>query len=281
MMSAPPPRAMSRRELLHLGWTDRGLARAVAVTELLRPRGNCYLPLGTHADLLAAAALGARLACVSELRRHGVFVLESETLHVHLHQNRGRGKSVTRRLRRHWGRLHREPHPAAVAVEFMDALREAVRCQPPRAAVATLDSALNLGLIDRDALGELFASLPRRYGVLRRLLDSRAESGPESLMRLILRSLGAAIEVQVKIVGVGRVDFVVDGWLIVECDSRAHHADWDAQRRDRRRDQEAAALGYATYRPIAEDIMWQPDVVRRALTGLLGIPRGRRPRGGR
>ncbi|MGL4256406.1 MAG: DUF559 domain-containing protein [Microbacterium sp.] len=163
----------------------------------------------------------------------------------------------------------------------MDALREAVRCQPPRAAVATLDSALNLGLIDRDALGELFASLPRRYGVLRRLLDSRAESGPESLMRLILRSLGAAIEVQVKIVGVGRVDFVVDGWLIVECDSRAHHADWDAQRRDRRRDQEAAALGYATYRPIAEDIMWQPDVVRRALTGLLGIPRGRRPRGGR
>ena len=35
-------------------------------------------------------------------------------------------------------------------------------------------------------------------------------------MRLMLRGLGCQIEVQVVIPGVGRVDFVVDGWLIVE-----------------------------------------------------------------
>lgn len=73
--------------------------------------------------------------------------------------------------------------------------------------------------------------------------------------------------------GVGRVDFVVDGWLIVECDSFAHHSDWEAQRRDRRRDQAAAALGYATYRPIAEDIMWHPELVRAALVGLTSAGR--------
>lgn len=207
-----------------------------------------------------------------------MFVLEGGTLHVHLHRNRNTSSSVARRVRRHWGRLHRAPHPAAVAVEFFDALVAAIRCQPPRAAIATLDSALNLGLLDRDDLDEVFSAMPRRYRVLRELLDPRAESGPETLVRLMLRMLGVDFAVQVTIAGVGRVDFVVDGWLIIECDSNAHHSSWDAQRRDRRRDQRAAALGYVTYRPIAEDIMWQPDSVLAALVGLFGIPTRRRPR---
>lgn len=89
----------------------------------------------------------------------------------------------------------------------------------------------------------------------------------------MLRSLGLSFEVQVAIPGVGIVDFVVEGWLIIECDSEAHHSSWNAQRRDRRRDQEAAALGYATYRPIAEDIMWNPDSVLAALRGLVASRR--------
>lgn len=92
---------------------------------------------------------------------------------------------------------------------------------------------------------------------------------PETLLRLILRSLNCAIEVQVDIDGVGRVDFLIDGWLIIECDSRAFHSDWAAQRRDRRRDQAAAARGYVTFRPIAEDVMGAPDKVRDAIAGLL------------
>lgn len=277
MLSTPPARALRRDDLLRLGWSDRGLATAVAAQRLLRPRRNCYLPPDSSADLVVAATVGGRLACVSELQRHGVFVLEGEALHVHLHERRGHRSLAGRRLRRHWGRLRRTPHPAAIAVEFFDALRESVRCQPPRAAVATLDSALNMSLISSDDLPELFAALPRRYAVLWPLLDGRAESGPETLVRLMLRSLGVDFEVQVTIPGVGRVDFLVDGWLIVECDSIAHHSSWDAQRRDRHRDQSAAARGFATYRPIAEDIMWQPDAVRGALAGLIGIL-SRRPR---
>jgi very-short-patch-repair endonuclease len=59
--------------------------------------------------------------------------------------------------------------------------------------------------------------------------------------------------------------------LIIECDSEAHHGGWDARRRDLRRDQEAAALGYHTFRPIAEDIFWHPERVVAALRGLLRI----------
>jgi very-short-patch-repair endonuclease len=265
--STPPLLFLRRSDLRERGWTDRALAAAVTEGRILHPRPGAYLPTDAPPDVVDALALGGRLTCVSALAHHGVFVLDSSTLHVHLHNQRP--SAPARVLRRHWGRLYRTPHPCATSVEPLDALACAMRCQTPRAALATLDSALHRGIIRADELDELFRLLPRRHWVLRRLIDARAESGPETLVRLILRSLGASFEVQVVIIGVGRVDFVVDGWLIVECDSEEFHSSWEAQRRDRRRDQAAAALGYTTFRPIAEDILWHPELVRAALQGLL------------
>jgi len=172
----------------------------------------------------------------------------------------------------------RSPHPDDLSVEPLDAVFDAVLCQRPRAAVATIDSALHRGFLHLDDLDELFANLPVRLRRLRRLVDSGAESGPETLMRLILRSLPCSSVPQVEIDGVGRVDFVVDGWLIIKCDSEAHHGGWNRQRSDRRRDLAAAAQGLVTLRPVSEDIMWHPDAVRAAVSGLLASrPRGRLP----
>lgn len=264
-----------RRDLRAAGWTDRALCSAVALGRILRPRAGAYLDPRTPDDIIQACARGGRLTCVSELARRQVFVLDTAILHIHLHAARAGAPTDVRAVARHWGRLHRTPHPRATSVDAFDAILCAVRCQPPRAALATLDSAVRLGVLHIDDLDELFRALPRRHRILRGLIDARAESGPETLVRLMLRSLGAAFDVQVVIVGVGRVDFVVDGWLIVECDSEAHHSTWDDQRRDRRRDQAAAGLGYSTYRPIAEDILWHPDRVRAALQGLLSSARRR------
>ncbi|MFJ4158821.1 DUF559 domain-containing protein [Microbacterium testaceum] len=99
-------------------------------------------------------------------------------------------------------------------------------------------------------------------------MDRSAESGPETIVRLMLRSLGLRWEAQVRIPLVGRVDFVVAKWLIIECDSKAHHSSWDAQREDRRRDRAAAAAGYGTLRLLAEDILYRPDTVQAAIAGL-------------
>lgn len=277
MIEAPtlnrPVEFRRRDEMLQHGWTTRALTTAVGAGALIRPRRGVYLPGEVSSDIVDACRHGGRLACVSALVPYGIFVLDSSSLHVHLAPNAARLRTMSRPVRRHWGRLRRQPHPSSTSVEVFDALIQAVRCQPPRAAVATLDSALYRGALSPDDLDELFRALPRRYRVVRRLLDPRSESGPETLVRLILRSLGAYVEVQVRIRGVGRVDFVVDGWLIIECDSETHHASWEAQRRDRRRDQAAAQQGFATYRPIAEDIMWHADDVRAAIGGLLGSRR--------
>jgi very-short-patch-repair endonuclease len=156
-----------------------------------------------------------------------------------------------------------------MSVEVFDALVQSVRCQDPRSAVATLDSALNRGLLRPDEVDELFAALPRRFRRLQALLDPLAESGPETFVRLMLRGLGCRPEAQVEIPGVGRVDFVVGGILIIECDSRAHHSSWESQLADRRRDLTAASLGYFVIRLVAEDILWNVEAVQQALRGAL------------
>lgn len=243
--------------------------RAVAAGRLLRLRVGAYCAADVPTDIADAARLGGRLTCLSLLALLKIFVLDAHGLHVHLVPTASRIKRTARPIRHHWQTLCRRPHPRALTVEIVDALVHAVLCQSPRASVATLDSALHLGFVRLDDLDEIFAALPRRYRAIRKLLDPSAEAGSESLMRLILRSLNCTFIAQAKIPGVGRVDFLVDGWLIIECDSKAFHSTWEDQLKDRRRDQEAAIRGYATYRPVAEDIMWHGDVVRRAAAGLL------------
>lgn len=124
---------------------------------------------------------------------------------------------------------------------------------------------------------ELFTLLPARVQVLLSLVDASAESGPETYMRLILRTLGVSYETQVVIPGVGRVDFVVDGWLIIECDSKEFHEGWKKQLEDRARDIAAAGIGYTTIRPIASDILFDSSVVRQRIAAILDAFRSRGP----
>ena len=250
-----------------MGLTRPRLSRALAEGRILRARKGRYIHGDLHPDLVAVAKLGGRLDCLSLVRHLGVFVLTASPLHMQVEVGASRLPPRPPGVVCHW-RVSQAPSRALIA-DVVEALAQAVRCQGPREAIATLDSALHRRLIDEESLSAVFARLPRRFMTLRELLDARSESGAESLMRLILRTLGCRVDVQVKIRGVGRVDFVVDGWLIVECDSEEHHSGWQAQKRDRRRDLAAARLGYTTVRVIAEDIFFHRDDVREALQDVL------------
>ena len=267
---------LSRHELARHGITRRHLSRALRDKRIIRVRRGRYVQSELHPDVIAVARMGGRLDCVSLLRHLGVFVLSPSPLHFQVDVGASRLPPRLAGAVCHW-RSSQSP-AAALTADLAEALAQAVRCQGPREAVATLDSALHAGLIDEDALDSVFSRLPKRFQALRRLIDARSESGSETLMRLILRTLDCDVQLQVTIRGVGRVDFVVDGWLIIECDSEEHHSGWAAQKRDRRRDLAAARLGYSTVRVIAEDVFHHRDEVREALAEVLGHGPRRRAR---
>jgi very-short-patch-repair endonuclease len=238
-------------------------------------RRGIYLRAGAPAMVVAAVQAGGRVACVSALASLGAFVLSAPRDHIHFDHGVSRCTPSRPKETWHWGRLVRRPHPCDTTVHIIDALVQSTACQEPRAALATLDSALHLGLITTDDLDEIFDRVPPRRRVLQRLVDARAESGPETLLRLMALSLGFRVDVQVHFDGVGRVDLVLDSWLVVECDSEAFHTGWASQKRDRRRDLALAALGMTSLRPVAEDIMYRPEVVLTALRGLRAARAGR------
>jgi very-short-patch-repair endonuclease len=115
----------------------------------------------------------------------------------------------------------------------------------------------------------IFAALPARLQRLRTWLDGRAESGQESVLRLILDSAAFEYKPQVFIPGVGRVDFLVEGILVLEADSRLAHDGWNAHVRDATRDINCGQLGYLTLRPLYEHTMYQPELVLAAIRGVL------------
>lgn len=261
------PTVFTRDELRAAGYSSRQITDAVRDGRMLRLRRDRYAQPGLDSAVAHAARIGGRLSCLSLLQLLGVFVLKVEAVHVHLERNRSRFRGRETGARIHWSL------PSASRLSHVTLLSEAichsVKCQDPRASLATLDSVLQHGLLTLGELEVIFRSLAPRYRVLLTLVDPAAGSGPETFMRLILRTLGLKFETQVDVDGVGRVDFVVEGWLIIECDSKAFHEGWDKQVEDRNRDIAAARIGYVTVRPLASDLLYRPHEVQAALKDVM------------
>ncbi len=268
MVLMHPDRVYAHADLRSWGLSQRRITHLVRSGELLRPRQGVYLHPASSSTATLAAHVGGLVGCTTLLAERGVFVLDRGPVHVQVPVHATRLRSVSS-VHLHWAPLHRPPHPRALHVEVFDALLQATSCQPARAAIATLDSALHLGLVSADEVDEIFHLLPLRRRALAPLVDGRAEAGSETFIRLLLRSLGLRFECQVWIDGVGRVDFLVEGWLVIECDSRAHHGGWEAQVADRRRDLRLAERGYACIRPIAADIFADAPAIGRAVVAML------------
>jgi very-short-patch-repair endonuclease len=68
---------------------------------------------------------------------------------------------------------------------------------------------------------------------------------------------------------VGRVDLLVDVWLVLEADGFEHHSNRASYREDRRRGNALAVLGYAVLRFSYEDIVHHEDVVAEVVARVL------------
>lgn len=275
-------RIASRHELLGAGAAPWTLTEAVRLGALIRVRRDHYALPGTAPEVLRAVRVGGRLACTSALALNGVFADDRRT-HVHLDRAMSRMRHPERRAVPHSaGRggalLHWQPllEPAdgdECSVGLIDALAQTLRCQRPWWALASIDNALNLGLLSEFGLAQVFDGAPDRSRQLRRLVDGRAEAGQETVLRMIVRSAGLRCEPQVTLEGLGRVDLLVEGCLVLEADSRLAHDGWELHVRDRDRDLAAARLGLMTLRPVYQRTMRDPAAVRDAVVNLVAVHR--------
>jgi hypothetical protein len=150
------------------------------------------------------------------------------------------------------------------------------------ALARAVDRAEELRAFDLAAVEEVLSRCRGRQGTgpLRRVLVDYAgpvvtRSGAEDRFLEILDRAGFALPAVNHWIpldeGSGyRPDFLwPDVRLIVEVDSRTHHATRRAFAHDRRRDRRLALVGYQTLRYAARDLYDRPDAVVAELRGLL------------
>lgn len=147
------------------------------------------------------------------------------------------------------------------------AVADLLRLLPFVEAVVVADAAQHAGVCRGDALRrELSAAAGLRNVVRARraleLSDARAESPPESRLRLAFRAAGLVLEPQHVVLDasgrfVARVDLALpDLRIAVEHDGRAVHDRADAFVADRRRQNALVAAGWTVLRFTATDLRW-------------------------
>lgn len=229
--------------------------------------------------LIEAVIVGGVMGCTSALQAAGVFVGDSTRCHIHVAPHASRLRRATSRPRNeaepviHWDET-RWRGATSAAVSLSDALAKSLQCQSRWESVATFDSALHLGLVSRRRVEAILRTVAPPYRDLGALLDPRAESGPESILRMIVTEAGLRTRLQVTFPGVGRVDMVVEGCVVVEADSRLAHDGWEHHVRDRGRDLALARLGMPSLRPSYQHIMHAPGDVAAAVVELVRTVRG-------
>jgi very-short-patch-repair endonuclease len=109
--------------------------------------------------------------------------------------------------------------------------------------MATLDTALDLGLVSHEGLVRAFVGESAASRVRAAAAVPGSGSGYESIVVRRLRRLGLRVVQQVAVPGVGRVDAHIEDGLFLEVDGEEFHGTTTAYETDRRRDAALAARG--------------------------------------
>ena len=231
--------------LQQYGITRSALGQAVDAGRIQRLRPGLFAAPSLDASVRTAAVHGGALTCRSALRQRGIRILGQDE-HPHVWVGR-RG-----RIHEHLGCrcvshfFHGTPPLGLVDVET--ALIHVLHCGGEEVFFAAYESAWRQRMLSAAARIRIRTAIPARARWLVDIARPDADSGLESLVRLRLHLLGILLECQVDISGVGRVDFLIDGRLILEIDGEENHASGAHRHRDLQRDAAASRLGLETLR---------------------------------
>lgn len=254
---------IARGTRLHeFGFSRRMLSCAVRDGEVLRVRPGVFAAPDADPRVVEAAAHGGAVTCSDALRMHDVWSLKDDAApHVWMGGT---------------GRVHHAQPCSCVGHFFAGTMRlglapleivlvHVYHCHGDEAFFAALESALRQRKITQVSKERIRARLPDGARWLVDFAWRDADSGLESLLRLRLRLLGIRLDCQVSIPTVGRVDFVIDGRLILEADGAENHDGESHRHKDLVRDAAASVLGYETLRFDYALIVHQWHVVEAAI----------------
>ncbi|BDI22389.1 type IV toxin-antitoxin system AbiEi family antitoxin domain-containing protein [Herbiconiux sp. L3-i23] len=279
------------QDLLAAGFHRRQIAAMKNQGELIRPRIGWYLSPDCSEDVIRAIRIGGMLGCCSAAATYGLPVPNSTALHVAVDPSASRLRSsrdstqhpkagAERGVILHW-RDRAVPHQR-FRVGIVDTLHQMLTCVSLEWAVAAIDAARRpaddgiplLGEVGVQRLVEVGGEQGRQAVGLS---VSVAESPLETFARLRLSGIVDDLRLQVPI-GPYRVDLLVDGRLVIECDGRQHGT--EAQfASDRARDAFFVAAGYTvlrfTYAQIVDgwDSVVLPAILRALAANRLTQPR--------
>lgn len=246
-----------RQQILNAGHSPNAIAWNVGQGRLVRVRRAWYALPDAEPDRVNAVRLGGRLGSFSAAASYGIWRGLDRDLHVSWkpHGNVAKPGRVQfdfptsrslppgRSVISHWRVDGFDEGPDAWRESVPQTLAQILLSADQTAAMCSCDSALNRGLLDVFQLFELFDRLPRRFRRLRPLLDGRADSGLETIVRLWLVSIGLGVRSQVMIGG-RAVDLLVGTSLVIETDGREWHSEEERFNSDRIRTAQLQSRGY-------------------------------------
>ena len=232
-------------------------------------------------ERIIAGQRGAVVTCLSAAHLHGIPVVGRRPAVVHLAVPRARtslrGGPATPGIV-----VHRESGPIAAdaarpwLADVATTVSRMLLCCDEQQSVVALDHVLNRKLLTRDQVRAPLrgpGAVRARRAIARS--NARARSILETLARLQLEDAGITVEVGVEIQGVGEVDLVVAGLIVVELDGATHGAERQWQT-DRERDLRLIEQGFLVIRITSHQLRTGRlvPVVRGALRryGALPVP---------
>jgi very-short-patch-repair endonuclease len=273
--------AISVARLHAAGATVADLRASVRDGRIVRVRPGWVALPDAPFEVIGAVRVGGALTGNSVAKLHGLWLLDDERLHVRVPPTASRlrsphdrsvpldarGHGVCVHYRTVAGKDERGARPARDGL--VTAVAEMFQCAGAVPAMIALESALNRGAVQMQAIEQLRAALPAWVGRCLDDVSCDSDSGLETIARMLMRRLRVGVRAQVAIADVRRVDLLVGDRLVLELDGRAFHSGDDFDR-DRRQDLELALRGYlvvrVSYRMVVED--W--DVTQRSLRELVG-----------
>lgn len=241
---------------------DRGL--------VTRPhRGVFALPRVPREDVLARV-FRADLCCISWCQGRDLPVYPAPSVsHLAVPQSRAMGLPRSRPVDEVV--MHRVASTPRTAAEQVDL---SALCIPPREQLALVDASLRRGLISREEVEAFTHGSRERRAWLFQMADARSESLSETCARVELVEAGLDVTPQYEFPAVGRVDFLVEGAVVVEIDSEAHHSGEKARARDGRRDRASTTQGSPALRYMFHDALERPaEIVDDVVATLMRMDR--------